>query len=126
MASPGGELIGMLMPIVWAYAVHASYCVDETHTSCNHPIRILLESVDFSLRGTVSVSSATSGLVDYWRNILVEREVLDSNSSAAASHVELLVNGSHLLSKDINLFVGERLKMSSRRYTSLSSGFTFR
>ena len=47
---------------------------------------------------------------DQWRNILGEREVLGSNSSAAASHVELLVDGSHLLSKDIYLLVGERLK----------------
>ena len=35
MASSGGELIGMLMPIVWAYAVHASYCVDEMHNCLN-------------------------------------------------------------------------------------------
>ena len=43
-------------------------------------------------------------------NILVEWGVLDSNSGAAASHVKLLVDGSHLLSKNITLLVGERLK----------------
>ena len=43
-------------------------------------------------------------------NILVEREVLDSNSGAAASHVKLLVDGSHLLSKNVNLLVGEWLE----------------
>ena len=61
---------------------------------------------------------------DYRRNILVEREVLDSNSGAAAGHVALLVSGSHLLSKDIYLRVGERLKDVLEE--ALSSGFTFR
>ena len=43
-------------------------------------------------------------------NILVERDILDSNSGAAASHVEFLVDGSHILSESINLLVGERLE----------------
>ena len=46
-------------------------------------IRILLEDIDFSPR---------------WLNILVERQVLDSDCKTAAGHVELLVNGFHLLS----------------------------
>ena len=43
-------------------------------------------------------------------NVLVERQVLDSDCKTAAGHVELLVNGFHLLSQDINLLDGEWFK----------------
>ena len=45
---------------------------------------------------------------------MAEHEVLDSISGAAASHVEVLVDGSHLLLENINLLVGERLKDPGR------------
>ena len=44
---------------------------------------------------------------DQWLNVRVEREVLNSDRKTAASHVELLVNGFHLLSQDVNLLDGE-------------------
>ena len=47
---------------------------------------------------------------DQRRNVLVERKVLDVDRSAAAGHVELLVDGVHLLAKDVDLLVGERLE----------------
>ena len=47
---------------------------------------------------------------DQWLNILVEWEVLDSISGSAASHVELLVDGFHLLPENVYLLVGEWLE----------------
>ena len=44
---------------------------------------------------------------DQWLNIFVEREVLDSDRKTTAGHVELLVNGFHLLPQNVNLFDGE-------------------
>ena len=44
---------------------------------------------------------------DQWLNVLVEREVLNSDRKTTAGHVELLVNGFHLLSQDVNLLDGE-------------------
>ena len=40
-------------------------------------------------------------------NVLVERGVLISDRQTTAGHVELLVNGFHLLSEDVNLLDGE-------------------
>ena len=39
-------------------------------------------------------------------NVLVERQVLNSDCKTTAGHVELLVNGFHLLSQDVNLLDG--------------------
>ena len=60
--------------------------------------------------GTASSSSETSGLADLddqRLNVLVEREVLNSDHKTTAGHVELLVNGFHPLSQDVNLLDGE-------------------
>ena len=40
-------------------------------------------------------------------NVFVERQVLGSDCKTAAGHVELLVNGFHLLSQDVNQLDGE-------------------
>ena len=47
------------------------------------------------------------GTASQWLNVLVEREILNSDRKTAAGHVELLVNGFHLLSQDVNLLDGE-------------------
>ena len=44
---------------------------------------------------------------DQWLNILVEREVLNSDRKTTAGHVELLVDGFHLLPQNVNLLDGE-------------------
>ena len=40
-------------------------------------------------------------------NVLVEREVLNSDRRTTAGHVELLVDGFHLLPQNVNLLDGE-------------------
>ena len=51
-------------------------------------------------------------------NVLVEREVLNSDSKTTPGHVELLVNRFHLLSFDVNLLDGERFEKSLPRGTA--------
>ena len=57
---------------------------------------------------TASSSFENSGLADdQWLNVLVEREVLNSDRKTTAGHVELLVDGFHLLPQNVNLLDGE-------------------
>ena len=86
-------------------------------TSCNHTnltspvVWILSRNVDFSpgrvlLHGLLKLLGERI-LDDQWLNIFIEGKVLDLNSVAAASHVELLVHGFHFFPEKVNLLIGE-------------------
>ena len=84
------------------------------HVLTSPVIRILFEDIDFvDFSPRWVLLHRLLKLLD-WRilgdqclNVLVEREVLNSARKTAAGHVELLVNGFHLLSQDVNLLDGE-------------------